>query len=84
MSTIYPQSNRPTSARRQVILDYIEAFLLERGYSPSYREILEASGLSSPYSVEYHIRKLIKDGALVYEPYRTRSLVPARLAGQIV
>ena len=47
MSTISPQSNRPISARRQLILDYIEGFLLERGYSPSYGEILEASGLSS-------------------------------------
>ncbi len=84
MSTISPQNDRPTGARRQLILDFIEAYLLERGYSPSINEILKASGLSSTNSVEYHIQRLIKDGALVCERYRTRALIPARLVGQIV
>ena len=84
MNTTYLQSNRPGSPRRQLILDFIEAYLLERGYSPSINEILKASGLSSTNSVEYHIQRLIKDGALISEPYRTRALIPARLVGQIV
>ena len=82
MNTTYLQSDRPGSPRRQLILDFIEAYLLQHGYAPSLVEIREASGLKSPNTVEYHIRRLIRDGELISEPYKTRTLIPARLAGQ--
>lgn len=46
------------------VLDFIEKYILYFGYSPSYREIGDGTGLSSTSSVHAHVQRLIDAGAI--------------------
>ena len=70
-----------TSNKAQLIIDYVNQFILENGYSPSIREIGEAVGLRSTASVSYHLKALEEKG-LLQSPGakgRKRALVTAGL-----
>ncbi len=74
-----------TSNKAQLILDYVNQFVQENGYSPSIREIGAAVGLRSTASVSYHLQALQEKG-LLQSPGtkgRKRSLVTAARPGQI-
>ena len=47
-----------TSNKAQLIVDYVNQFVQENGYSPSVREIGAAVGLRSTASVSYHLQAL--------------------------
>ena len=47
-----------TSNKAQLIVDYVNQFIQENGYSPSVREIGAAVGLRSTASVSYHLQAL--------------------------
>jgi SOS-response transcriptional repressor LexA len=64
---------RPTKKQKQ-ILDYVEGFILEHGYSPSYREIMVGTGNSSVATVAVHINNLISRGHLAKREHSARSL----------
>ena len=53
-----------TSNKAQEIMDYVNQFVQENGYSPSVREIGEAVGLRSTASVSYHLQALQEKGLL--------------------
>ena len=53
-----------TSNKAELILDYVNTFIRENGYSPSIREIGEAVGLRSTASVSYHLHQLQEKGLL--------------------
>ena len=44
-----------TSNKAELIMDYVNQFIQENGYSPSVREIGAAVGLRSTASVSYHL-----------------------------
>ena len=74
-----------TSNKAQLIVDYVNQFIQENGYSPSVREIGAAVGLRSTASVSYHLRQLQEKGML-QEPGakgRKRAIVTAQRPGQI-
>ena len=74
-----------TSDKAQRILEYVNQFVQENGYSPSVREIGAAVGLRSTASVSYHIQALQEKG-LLQAPGgkgRKRSLVAGSRPGQI-
>ena len=74
-----------TSDKAQQILDYVNQFIQENGYSPSVREIGAAVGLRSTASVSYHLRQLQEKGIL-QEPGakgRQRAIVTSQRPGQI-
>ncbi len=74
-----------TSNKSQEILEYVNRFAQERGYSPSVREIGAAVGLRSTASVSYHLRQLQEQGLLL-DPGakgRKRAIVTAQRPGQI-
>ena len=74
-----------TSNKAQLILDYVNQFTQENGYSPSIREIGEAVGLRSTASVSYHLKALEEKG-LLQSPGakgRKRALVTTSRQGQI-
>ncbi len=48
--------------RQRQILDFINDFSGEHGYSPSYREIGEHFGLSSTATIHAHVSALQKKG----------------------
>ena len=74
-----------TSDKAQLIVDYVNQFIQENGYSPSVREIGEAVGLRSTASVSYHLQALQAKGLLQTPGAkgRKRALVTGARPGQI-
>lgn len=69
-----PQSSvRPTKKQKE-LLAYIEAFITEHGYSPSYREIMNGLQYTSVATVSLHVGNLIKRGHLRKRDHSARSL----------
>ena len=60
--------------KQLAVLDFLQDFMDENGYSPSYREIMTGLGLSSVSAVAEHIDNLIARGALKKVPGAARSL----------
>ena len=74
-----------TSDQAQRIMEFVDSFIRENGYSPSVREIGEAVGLRSTASVSYHLQAL-QDKGLLQSPGakgRKRALVTGARSGQI-
>ena len=74
-----------TSNKAQLIVDYVNQFVQENGYSPSVREIGAAVGLRSTASVSYHLQAL-QDKGLLLSPGakgRKRAIVTSARPGQI-
>ena len=74
-----------TSNKAQMIVDYVNQFIQENGYSPSVREIGAAVGLRSTASVSYHLQALQEKG-LLQSPGakgRKRAIVASARQGQI-
>src|SRR5437762_3306600 len=55
-------SSKKLSDRQKNILKYIEAYVDERGYPPSIREIGDRVGISSTSVVDYNLKVLERDG----------------------
>lgn len=66
-------SVRPTKKQKE-LLAYIEAFIAEHGYSPSYREIMNGLQYTSVATVSLHVGNLIKRGHLRKRDHSARSL----------
>ena len=64
---------RPTKKQRE-LLGFIESFIKENGYSPSYREIMNGLGYTSVATVALHVNNLIKRGHLRKRDRSARSL----------
>ena len=74
-----------TSNKADLIMDYVNQFIQENGFSPSVREIGAAVGLRSTASVSYHLQALQEKG-LIQAPGakgRKRALVTGARPGQI-
>lgn len=62
------------SRSQQNLLEFIEAFVQEHGYGPSYREIMRALDYKSVSTVAIHINGLIAKGRLRKQGRSARSL----------
>ena len=60
--------------KQLAVLDFLQDFTEEKGYSPSYREIQAGLGLSSVSAVAEHIDNLVNKGVLKKVPGAARSL----------
>ena len=60
--------------KQKQIVDFISDFLEEKGFSPTYREIMAGLGLSSVSAVAEHIDNLVEKGVLKKSPGTSRSL----------
>lgn len=60
--------------KQLALLDFLQDFTEEKGYSPSYREIMSGLGLSSVSAVAEHIDNLVAKGVLRKVPGAARSL----------
>jgi len=60
--------------RQKEILDYIDDFIADKGYAPSYREIGDHFGLSSSATVAEHVQTLQNKGYLKTDPNEARSI----------
>jgi len=54
----------PLTKKQKEVLNAIENFIQENGYTPSYREIAETLGLSSPSTVHQHVQALCEKGVI--------------------
>jgi len=64
---------RPTK-KQKILLDFIDGFIREHGYSPSYREIMAGLNYNSVATVALHVNNLIKRGHLRKRDNSARSL----------
>src|SRR5205085_11890925 len=64
---------RPTKKQRE-LLTFIESFINEHGYSPSYREIMTGLNYTSVATVALHVNNLIKRGHIQKRDNAARSL----------
>ena len=71
--------------KAQLILEFVNQFVLENGYAPSVREIGQAVGLRSTASVSYHLQQLQAKGELQSPDGKgkKRALVTSVRPGQI-
>ena len=60
--------------KQLAVLNFLQDFTEENGYSPSYREIMTGLGLSSVSAVAEHIDNLVSKGVLKKVPGEARSL----------
>jgi repressor LexA len=60
--------------RQKEILDYVNDFIEDHGYAPSYREIGKHFGLSSTATVCEHVQTLEQKGYLKTDPNEVRSI----------
>lgn len=64
--------------RQAEIIRFIETYVTENKFSPSYREIAEHFGISSISSIHKHVQSLMKKGLLHKERYSARSILPSK------
>ena len=62
------------SKRQSEILNFLKDFMMDHDYSPSYREIAESLGVSSPATIHQHMQTLKSKGYLDLDPNAPRSL----------
>lgn len=60
--------------KQLAVLDFIQDFTDEKGFSPSYREIQSGLELSSVSAVAEHIDNLVKKGVIRKTPNTARAL----------
>lgn len=70
---------RPTKKQQETLV-FIEKFIIEHGYSPSYREIMQGCNYTSVATVALHVNNLIKRGHLQKRDKSARSLEVVKAA----
>ncbi len=71
MNEVTPE--RPTK-KQQELLEFINQFVIEHGYGPSYREIMAGCNYTSVATVAVHVKNLISRGHLIKNGRSARSL----------
>ena len=72
---------RPTKKQRE-LLSFIEQFVAEHGYGPSYREIMRGCKYNSVATVAVHVNNLITRGHLTKRDKSARSLEVVKQTGE--
>ena len=68
--------SKPLTTRQKSVYEFIESYILQKGYGPTVREIAEAVHLSSPSTVHVHLKTLEEKGYIVRDPLKSRSISP--------
>lgn len=72
--------SKPLTTRQKSVYEFIESYILQKGYGPTVREIAEAVHLSSPSTVHVHLKTLEEKGYIVRDPLKSRSIaLPGKL-----
>lgn len=78
---MYMSAVRPTKKQKE-LLSFIEQFVLEHGYGPSYREIMRGCNYNSVATVAVHVNNLIARGHLTKRDKSARSLEVVKQSGE--
>ena len=70
----YNMKAHKLTKKQLAVLEFLEDFTEENGYSPSYREIMAGLGLTSVSAVAEHVENLVEKGVLKKVPGAARSL----------
>jgi len=62
--------------RQQLILDFIQHSIQERGYPPTLREIGNHMGIRSTNGVNDHLKALMRKGFLIKDELKSRAIKP--------
>jgi repressor LexA len=73
LTAVKPEKIRPTKKQRQ-LLEFVQEFIAEHGYSPCYREIMAGCNYNSVATVALHVNNLIKRGHLQKRDRSARSI----------
>jgi len=65
--------------RQEMVLQYIQSSITDRGYPPTLREIGNFMGIRSTNGVNDHLRALERKGYLTREDMKSRALRPTNL-----
>ncbi len=68
----------PLTKRQKEILDYIEGFIAQQGYAPSFEEIARSFGYSSLATVHEHLSNLERKGYIRKSYNESRSIEMVR------
>lgn len=68
-------SQERPSKKQSEVFNYIDGFIKEYGFGPSYREVMHALGLKSVSTVASHVDGLIARGLLQKRENSARSLL---------
>jgi repressor LexA len=60
--------------RRQLVLDFIKAYIRIHGIAPSYEVIAKGLGMKSKANIHRIIHRLQADGYLVTKPHKFHSI----------
>lgn len=60
--------SKPLTTRQRSVYEFIESYILQKGYGPTVREIAEAVHLSIPSTVHVHLKTLEEKGYIVRDP----------------
>ncbi len=71
LRTVMTKAN--TGITQQRIIEYVQGFISEQGYSPSVRDIAKALGLAAS-TVHEHLSHLRTRGVFTHEPRQSRSI----------
>lgn len=77
-----PEEYRRPTKKQYELLQFIEGFIGEHGYGPSYREIMAGCNYSSVATVAVHINNLVASGHLIKKDHSARSLEVAGPTGK--
>jgi repressor LexA len=69
---------KPITPRQREVFDWIVAYIAERGYSPTRREIMKGFGWSTPNAAMSHLLPLRKKAWLTWEDGCARTIRPLR------
>ncbi|MFP5520297.1 MAG: transcriptional repressor LexA [Bdellovibrionia bacterium] len=64
----------PLTFKEKAVLEFIEAFSLSSGVSPSYQEIKEHFGFASFNSVQNYLKQLAQKGYIAFEAHQKRAI----------
>ena len=68
-------SNKELKDKQILILNCIENCTKENGYPPTIRELCKLSGIKSTSTVHNNIKKLTKEGYIVNDPTKPRTIM---------
>jgi len=60
--------------RRQLVLDFIRAYIRLHGVSPSYEVIARSLGMTSKSNIHRIVHRLKEDGHIELKPYKFHSI----------
>lgn len=68
------RSYRSMRASDEQIVEYIDAYCREKGFSPSLREIRDQFGYKTASAIHNRLTRLRKRGLIAYEPFMPRTV----------